>query len=146
MRIYVAHSIENMKWVKDNVFPKLHGFEIEDPFGSQRQILSGRSESDLRSDVRVKELYSAKWVVSHDKHQIERSDGMLVIRHGGDAYGSVFEIVYMAMVLERPVFFVDLRGSPIYHPWLAHYCECITDDLDLAIESLHVWFDSENDI
>jgi hypothetical protein len=146
MRIYIAHSIENMKWVKETIFPKLDRFEIEDPFDSQRHILEGRSESEIRNKPNISKLFPAKWVVDHDISQMDRVDGMLVIRDGGDAYGSIFELVYMAVVRKKPVAFVDLRGPPIYHPWLYHHCICVTDDIDIAINSLTMFFDFESEV
>lgn len=148
VQLYIAHSIEMTDFVIKEVFPKIEesGFTYVGPFQGNSKYFVGRSEEEIRHDPKVKALMPAKWCVDADMALMKASDGMLVIRKGGDAYGSIFELVYMAMVLKKPVAFVDMRGNPLYHPWISHFCICVTDDIDIAIESLQLRFWHENDI
>lgn len=142
VKLYVAHSVELTDFVNKNVYllMKDAGFDVIGPFQGNEKYFINRSESEVRADPKVKELMGAKWCVDTDMALMKGSDGMIVIRKGGDAYGSIFELVYMAMVLEKPVAFVDMRGDPIYHPWIHHFCICVTDSIHTAIESLQLRF------
>jgi nucleoside 2-deoxyribosyltransferase len=134
------------EWVAEEIFPKIpFGFIVIDPFASRRKALKDLgSEEQIRKDIAEKYGETFRWIVSHDLKEIDKCDAMLVINNGGPSYGSAFETFYMAHVLKKPVFFV---ASTKYrnHPWLNHYCCCVTDDVDQAIESMKKYFDLNGD-
>lgn len=141
-KVYVAHSLNLRDWVGKDVFPmiKKAGFLIEDPFASRREMMKGMATREIRKMIAEESRETFRWIVSHDLKVIDTCDAMIVINNGGPSYGSAFETFYMSHVLGKPVFFV---ASEKYknHPWLNHYCCCVTTDVAKAIISMVKWFD-----
>ena len=127
--------------IEENVFPKLIPyFDIVDPFRDRRTAYEGKSEEEIREMIR--EMCNPSWPVMHDLADIDGCDALLLINTNGPSYGSTLELAYANREIEIPCVCV-VKSKYKWHPWLRHYAITVTDDVDLAIKSLLVFFGLE---
>ena len=123
--IYIAHSLSVREKVFHEVIPLLKNyFNIENPFTRRRKALQGRTEEEIRKNMRY--INPPTWVVGHDLKQIDKCDGMLIINTDGPSYGATFEMAHMVYDMTgqngiMPMAIV-VREAQKNHPWLHHYC------------------------
>ena len=80
-RIYIAHSLYLREEVAENVIPKMKlYFDVENPFEHRLALFKGQTEEEIRAN---REWVRPSWVVKHDLRQIEKCDGMIVLKTFG---------------------------------------------------------------
>lgn len=141
LKLYVAHTLGSMYEVEENVFPKLIPyFDIVDPFRDRRTAYEGKSEEEIREMIR--EMCNPSWPVVHDLMDIDTCDALLMINTNGPSYGSTLELAYAKRERNIPCVCV-VKPRYKWHPWLRDYAITVTDDIDLAIKSLLIFFSLE---
>ena len=136
-RIYIAHTLRLMEYVEKEVFPLLDAYARVDPFRVRRKEYAKRDEDDIREVIQKTQTPS--WPIVHDKALIDTCDFLLMINSDGPSYGSILELGYAHDVCKIPCIAV-VTEEYLTHPWLNDYCITVTDDINIAMLSLHRYY------